>query len=72
MKRWFRNHWVFGKNRTTFVIAHRLSTIKNAKRILVLTEEGIEESVAMRNCFLEMGFMQDFIVWPIVSRYNAK
>ena len=32
------------KNRTTFVIAHRLSTIKNAKRILVLTEEGIEES----------------------------
>lgn len=31
------------KNRTTFVIAHRLSTIKNAERILVLTEEGIEE-----------------------------
>ncbi|TAH73833.1 MAG: ABC transporter ATP-binding protein [Anaerolineaceae bacterium] len=32
------------KDRTTFVIAHRLSTIKNAKRILVLTEEGIKES----------------------------
>ena len=31
------------KNRTTFVIAHRLSTIKNAKRIYVLTEKGIEE-----------------------------
>ncbi|MCI9093739.1 MAG: ABC transporter ATP-binding protein [Coprobacillus sp.] len=31
------------KNRTTFVIAHRLSTIKNAKRICVLTERGIEE-----------------------------
>ncbi len=31
------------KNRTTFVIAHRLSTIRNARRILVLTEEGIEE-----------------------------
>lgn len=31
------------KNRTTFVIAHRLSTIKNAERILVLSEEGIEE-----------------------------
>lgn len=31
-------------NRTTFVIAHRLSTIKNAKTILVLTEEGINES----------------------------
>ncbi len=32
------------KNRTTFVIAHRLTTIKNAERILVLTENGIEES----------------------------
>jgi ATP-binding cassette subfamily B protein len=32
------------KNRTTFVIAHRLSTIKNAKKILVLTEEGIKET----------------------------
>lgn len=31
------------KDRTTFVIAHRLSTIKNAERILVLTEHGIEE-----------------------------
>ncbi|MCR4928489.1 MAG: ABC transporter ATP-binding protein/permease [Lachnospiraceae bacterium] len=30
-------------NRTTLVIAHRLSTIKNAERILVLTEKGIEE-----------------------------
>jgi ATP-binding cassette, subfamily B, bacterial len=30
-------------NRTTFVIAHRLSTIRNAKRIIVLTERGIEE-----------------------------
>ncbi|MBQ6090628.1 MAG: ABC transporter ATP-binding protein [Lachnospiraceae bacterium] len=32
------------KNRTTFVIAHRLSTIRNAQRIIVLTENGIEES----------------------------
>ncbi|MDD6183568.1 MAG: ATP-binding cassette domain-containing protein, partial [Lachnospiraceae bacterium] len=31
------------KDRTTFVIAHRLSTIRNAKKILVLTEKGIEE-----------------------------
>lgn len=31
------------KDRTTFVIAHRLSTIRNAQRILVLTENGIEE-----------------------------
>lgn len=32
------------KNRTTFVIAHRLTTIQNAKKILVLTEDGIAES----------------------------
>jgi len=31
------------KDRTTFVIAHRLSTIRNAQRILVLTENGVEE-----------------------------
>jgi ATP-binding cassette subfamily B protein len=31
------------RNRTTFVIAHRLSTIKNAQKIIVLTENGIEE-----------------------------
>lgn len=32
------------EGRTTFTIAHRLTTIKNADRILVLTENGIEES----------------------------
>jgi len=31
------------KNRTTLVIAHRLSTIRNTKRILLLTDNGIEE-----------------------------
>lgn len=31
------------KNRTTFVIAHRLTTIRNAEKILVLTDKGIEE-----------------------------
>ena len=31
------------KNRTTLVIAHRLSTIRNAERIIVLSENGIEE-----------------------------
>jgi len=31
------------ENRTTIVIAHRLSTVQNADRIVVLTENGIEE-----------------------------
>lgn len=32
------------QGRTTFTIAHRLTTIRNADRILVLTENGIEEA----------------------------
>lgn len=32
------------KNRTTLTIAHRLTTIKNADRIIVLTDKGIEET----------------------------
>ena len=35
---------ILADGRTTFTIAHRLSTIKNATKILVLTENGIEES----------------------------
>ncbi len=31
------------KNRTTLVIAHRLSTIRNARRIVVLSDQGIDE-----------------------------
>lgn len=30
-------------NRTTLVIAHRLSTVRNAQRIIVLTDQGIDE-----------------------------
>lgn len=43
------------KNRTTFVIAHRLSTIRNAKRILVLTEEGIAEQGSHRELMEKRG-----------------
>ena len=32
------------QGRTTFTIAHRLSTVRNASRIFVLTENGIEET----------------------------
>jgi ATP-binding cassette, subfamily B, bacterial len=31
------------RNRTTVVIAHRLSTVRNAQRIVVLTDDGIDE-----------------------------
>lgn len=31
------------KGRTTFTIAHRLSTVRNASRIIMLTENGIEQ-----------------------------
>lgn len=31
------------RNRTTLIIAHRLATIKNADRIIVVTDQGIEE-----------------------------
>lgn len=42
-------------NRTTFVIAHRLSTIRNAKRILVLTEDGIAESGTHKELMAKQG-----------------
>ena len=31
------------QGRTTLVIAHRLSTVRNAQRIIVLTDNGIDE-----------------------------
>lgn len=42
-------------DRTTIVIAHRLSTIRNAKRILVLTDNGIEEEGSHRELILRAG-----------------
>ena len=31
------------KGRTSLIIAHRLSTIRNATKIIVITEKGIQE-----------------------------
>ena len=46
------------KNRTTFVIAHRLTTIQNAKRILVLTENGIAEEGSHRELLAKGGIYE--------------
>ena len=46
------------KGHTSFVIAHRLTTIKNAKRILVLTEEGIEEEGSHEELLAKRGIYE--------------
>lgn len=43
------------KDRTTLVIAHRLSTIRNAQRILVLTDHGIQEEGSHRELMARDG-----------------
>lgn len=43
------------KGRTTFIIAHRLSTIRNADIIIVLTENGIEETGTHRELMERKG-----------------
>ena len=51
-------------NRTTLVIAHRLSTVRNAQRIVVLTDNGIdeqgthEELIAMDKTYANLYNMQ--------------
>lgn len=55
---------LLAQNRTTFVIAHRLSTIRNARRIVVLTDRGIEEQgthaelMAMKGAYARLYNMQ--------------
>ena len=50
-------------NRTTFVIAHRLSTIRNAEKILVLTEKGIEESGTHEELIEKNGVYAQLYKW---------
>ena len=50
-------------NRTTFVIAHRLSTIRNAEKILVLTENGIEESGTHEELIEKNGVYAQLYKW---------
>lgn len=45
--------------RTTFTIAHRLTTIRNADTILVLTENGIEESGSHEELMKKQGRYYD-------------
>lgn len=47
------------KNRTTMVIAHGLSTIRNAEKILVLTDKGIEEQGTHKELMDKHGIYYD-------------
>ena len=52
------------KGRTTLVVAHRLSTIKNADNIIVMTEQGIQESGSHRELMEKNGLYAEL--------YNAQ
>jgi len=53
------------KGRTTFTIAHRLTTIRNATKIIVLTENGIEEQGSHDELIEKKG-----VYYGLYSMYN--
>ena len=50
---------LLAKGRTTFIVAHRLTTIKGADRILVLTENGIEEQGTHKELLAQGGIYSE-------------
>lgn len=56
------------KNRTTMVIAHRLSTIRNAEKILVLTDNGIEEQGTHNELMEKHGIYYD--LYNVIEKNN--
>ena len=57
-------------NRTTFVIAHRLSTIKNAEKILVLSEEGIEEEGTHEELIAKKGIYEHLYMMQFANHQS--
>lgn len=55
------------RDRTTFVIAHRLTTIQNARRILVLTEDGIAEQGTHQELLKKKGVYESLYHLPTIS-----
>ena len=58
------------KNRTTIAIAHRLSTIKNAEKILVLSEEGIEEEGTHEELLEKKGIYEHLYMMQFATSNN--
>lgn len=55
------------RDRTTFVIAHRLTTIQNARKILVLTEDGIAEQGTHQELLKKKGVYESLYHLPTIS-----
>lgn len=59
-------------DRTTFVIAHRLSTIKNAKTILVLTDDGIVEKGSHHELLKNNGVYADLYYAQFIDQDECR